>query len=72
MEWISIKERIPEIGQFIAIISSDQPSFYWMGTYLGYLCDYQDLFTHWIILPIHPSEVSKNIYHKNLVNHTIY
>ena len=51
MEWINIKSRLPEIGEFIVAVRHPYPSFYWLGFYSGVPNEDEDMFDIWIPLP---------------------
>lgn len=54
--WISTKDKLPRIDQFIVAIRFPWPSFYWMGVYEGVPNEEEDMFSHWMPLPAPPGE----------------
>jgi len=51
MEWINIKNKLPEEGSLILKYRSKYPSYYWMGNYGDKQGDKVDDFDYWISLP---------------------
>ncbi len=72
-EWISVKERLPEVGNMVLIFYDGQPviamfrkSEHCSGWFEGYchMCEdsetyYLDDVTHWMPLPEPPKEVRR-------------
>lgn len=55
-EWISIKDKMPSLGQFIVAVRTPWPTFYWMGIYKGVPTEEEDMITHWMPLRAPPSK----------------
>lgn len=72
MKWISVKDRLPEIGQEVIVYCpsckrkvtalcrliryEEAVNFYWDNSYGGSNIHVQDAVTHWMPLPEAPKE----------------
>ena len=56
MKWIKFSDKEPSLGQFILVLRTPWPAFYWMGEYTGTPIEEEDMFSYWMEIPKPPKD----------------